>query len=246
LSLTAATGLIDAVSYLALGRVFVANMTGNVVFLGFALSPESGFTVLAPLFSLAGFLVGSLVGGRAAAMLEDRPRRWLGIVFGAQALLLGVAALLVALGVLQRTGGTSYGLIFLLAGCFGVQNATVRHAGPKDMTTTVLTLTLTGLAADSVLGGGRAASPYRRLGSVAAMLGGAAAGALLLQATTSGVILLSAAAVALAAAIFVFAPPPPTAPVVLPPPTEPEVLPPPTERDVPPPPTAPEVLPPPN
>ncbi|MDX6251520.1 MAG: hypothetical protein QOF10_4880 [Kribbellaceae bacterium] len=212
LSLTAATGLIDAVSYLALGRTFVANMTGNVVFLGFAVSPESGFTVVAPLFSLAGFLLGSLVGGRAAAVLEDRPRRWLGIVFGAQALLLAIAALLVATDVLQRRGGTSYGLIFLLAGCFGVQNATVRHAGPKDMTTTVLTLTLTGLAADSVLGGGRSASPYRRLASVAAMLAGAAVGALLLQATISGVILLAAAAVALAAGIFVFGPAPAEAP----------------------------------
>ena len=212
LALTTATGLIDAVSYLALGRVFVANMTGNVVFLGFSLSPQSGFTVVAPLLSLAGFLVGSLVGGRAAARLEDRPRRWLGIVFGTQALLLAIAALLVALDVLRRTGGTSYVLIFLLAGCFGLQNATVRQVAPRDLTTTVLTLTLTGLAADSVLGGSRAASPYRRLGSVAAMLGGAAVGALMLQATISGVVLLSAAAVAFAAAIFVFAPPPPVGP----------------------------------
>jgi uncharacterized membrane protein YoaK (UPF0700 family) len=208
LSLTAATGLIDAVSYLGLGRVFVANMTGNVVFLAFAVSPASGFTVVAPLFSLAGFLFGSLAGGRAAAVLEDRPRRWLGIVFAAQALLLASAALLEGTGVLHRTGGTSYVLIFLLAAGFGLQNATVRHAAPKDLTTTVLTLTLTGLAADSVLGGGRPASPYRRLGSVAAMLVGAAVGALLLQATISGVILLSAAAVALAAGIFAFGPPP--------------------------------------
>jgi hypothetical protein len=80
------------------------------------------------------------------------------------------------------------------------------------MTTTVLTLTLTGLAADSFLGGGRSASPYRRLASVAAMLAGAAVGALLLQATISGVILLAAAAVAVAAGIFVFGPAPAEAP----------------------------------
>ena len=36
--LTVVTGLVDAFSYLSLGHVFVANMTGNVVFLGFALA----------------------------------------------------------------------------------------------------------------------------------------------------------------------------------------------------------------
>ena len=95
----------------------------------------------------------------------------------------------------------------MLAGCFGLQNATVRYAGPRDMATTVLTLTLTGLAADSNLGSGRSARPHRRLGSIAAMLCGAAVGALLLQATTAGVIALSAAAVATAAGIFLFGPP---------------------------------------
>jgi uncharacterized membrane protein YoaK (UPF0700 family) len=208
LALTTATGLIDAVSYLALGHTFVANMTGNVVFLGFALSPDSGFTVTAPLFSLAGFLFGSLAGGRAGAALDARPRRWLGAVFGTQAVLLGVAALLVGTGVLERTGGTSYGLIFLLAACFGLQNATVRRVAPKDLTTTVLTLTLTGLAADSILAGGQSAKPHRRLGSVAAMFAGAAIGALLLRETAAGVIALAALVVAGAAAVFVFGPAP--------------------------------------
>lgn len=208
ISLTTATGLIDAVSYLALGHTFVANMTGNVVFLGFAVSPESGFTVAAPLFSVVGFVLGSVVGGRASSNLEDRPRRWLGIAFGTQAFLLAVAGVLVGTNVLHHEGSSSYGLIFLLAACFGLQNSTVRHAAPKDLTTTVLTLTLTGLAADSVLGGGRGAKPYRRLGSVAAMLVGAAIGALLLQTTTAGVIFLSAVAVALATGILLFAPAP--------------------------------------
>jgi uncharacterized membrane protein YoaK (UPF0700 family) len=206
LGLTAATGLIDAVSYLKLGHTFVANMTGNVVFLGFATSPDSGFRFGPPLVAVLGFVLGSLVGGRAARVLEARPRRWLGIVFGAQAVVLGICGLLVGVGVLRESGGTSYLLIAALAGCFGLQNATVRHVAPRDMTTTVLTLTLTGLAADSVLGSGRSASPYRRLGSIAAMLGGAAVGALLLRSTTGWVIVLAAAVVAVAAVIFVVAP----------------------------------------
>jgi uncharacterized membrane protein YoaK (UPF0700 family) len=123
-------------------------------------------------------------------------------------LVIAVAALLVGTGVLHRTGGTLYVLILMLATCFGLQNAVVRRAAPRDLTTTVLTLTLTGLAADGILGGGKDARPHRRLGSVAAMFAGAAAGALLLQATTSGVLALAAAAVAVAAAILLFAPPP--------------------------------------
>jgi hypothetical protein len=48
LTLTAVTGLVDAVSYLRLGRVFVANMTGNVVFLGFSADPRSGLSAASP------------------------------------------------------------------------------------------------------------------------------------------------------------------------------------------------------
>ncbi|WP_427884779.1 DUF1275 family protein [Kribbella sp. GL6] len=206
LGLTAATGLIDAVSYLKLGHTFVANMTGNVVFLGFAVAPGSGFRLGPPVVAVLGFVLGSLLGGRAARFLEARPRRWLGIAFGAQAGVLLLCGLLVGVGVLRDSGGTSYLLILALAGCFGLQNATVRHVAPKDMTTTVLTLTLTGLAADSVLGNGRAAPPYRRLGSIFAMLAGAAAGALLLQVTMAWVIVLAGVVVASAATIFLLAP----------------------------------------
>ena len=159
-----------------------------------------------PIAAVAGFVLGSLAGGRAARVLESWPRRWLGSVFGTQAIVLCACGLLVGAGVLEESGGTSYVLIVLLAACFGLQNATVRHVAPRDMTTTVLTLTLTGLAADSVLGSGRSAKPYRRIGSIAAMLAGAGVGALLLQSTTAWVIVLSGVAVAAAALIFLLAP----------------------------------------
>lgn len=208
LGLTAATGLIDAVSYLRLGHTFVANMTGNVVFLGFAVAPESGFRLGPPVVAVLGFVFGSLAGGRTARVMESRPRRWLGSVFAAQALVLWVCAVLVGVGVLKESGGTSYLLIFALAACFGLQNATVRHVAPRDMTTTVLTLTLTGLAADSVLGNGRSVKPYRRIGSMLAMLVGAAVGALLLQSTTAWVIALAGTVVAVTSLIFLVAPSP--------------------------------------
>ncbi|MCW2891716.1 MAG: hypothetical protein JWO75_1205, partial [Actinomycetia bacterium] len=63
LILTVVTGVVDAVSILALGRVFVANMTGNVVFAAFAAVGAPGFSLSASLFALAGFLIGAYGGG---------------------------------------------------------------------------------------------------------------------------------------------------------------------------------------
>ena len=62
--LTAVTGLVDATSYLGLGHVFTANMTGNVVFLGFALGGAPGFSVPTSLVALGAFVLGAVLGGR--------------------------------------------------------------------------------------------------------------------------------------------------------------------------------------
>ena len=63
-ALTAVTGLVDAFSYLVLGHVFVANMTGNVVFLAFALAGTGGFSALS-----------TLVGYHATLALQMRSFR---------------------------------------------------------------------------------------------------------------------------------------------------------------------------
>ena len=67
--LTVVTGVVDAVSILRLGRVFAANMTGNVVFSAFALVRALGFSLSASLAALAGFLVGALGSGAATGRL---------------------------------------------------------------------------------------------------------------------------------------------------------------------------------
>ena len=194
LTLTAVTGLIDAVSYLRMGHVFVANMTGNVVFLGFSLQPGSGLSLPASAVAIGGFLVGALGGGRLAVHLTDRFPAWLRTAFTIQATILAVVALLGGLGVLTYTGHRALFTTAVLAACFGLQNATVRRIAAPDLTTTVLTLTLVGLAADSRVAGGSGARPHRRLGSVLAMLAGAATGALLLQVTSPTVVIALAAA----------------------------------------------------
>ena len=204
LALTAVTGLVDAVSYLRLGRVFVANMTGNVVFLGFSADPHAGLSAATSLIAIAGFVLGALTGGRTARALAAQPARWLATAFTAEAAILGLVAVLIATSVLPFTGDGRFATTAILAGALGLQNSTVRHLGVPDLTTTVLTLTLTGLAADSTLAGRAGATLHRRLGSVAAMLAGAAAGAGILQWSPTAVIVIAAVlAVGVAAAFTI-------------------------------------------
>src|SRR5947199_2057489 len=84
LVLTFTTGLVDAVSYLGLGRVFTANMTGNVVLLGFGIAGSGGLPVLAPIISLIAFLIGAVVGGVLAKRLLDRHPEHLGAALGVE------------------------------------------------------------------------------------------------------------------------------------------------------------------
>ncbi|MGB7158951.1 MAG: DUF1275 family protein, partial [Tepidisphaeraceae bacterium] len=68
LALTFVTGVVDATSFLALGGVFSAMMTGNVVFLGLGLSGGGDSSVVGPLFSIAAYVMASAV----AALLARR------------------------------------------------------------------------------------------------------------------------------------------------------------------------------
>jgi uncharacterized membrane protein YoaK (UPF0700 family) len=179
LGLTLVTGLVDAFSYLLLGHVFVANMTGNVVFLGFALAGATGFSIPASLVALASFVGGALVGGKAASRLEHQRGHLLAAATSFQAVLLAASAILAAVSGDPVEGAYRYTLIILLGISMGIQNATVRKLAVPDLTTTVLTLTITGVAADSAIAGGTGSAAGRRLMAVSAMLVGALAGAAL-------------------------------------------------------------------
>lgn len=180
LALTLTTGLIDAASYLGLGHVFTANMTGNIVLLGFGLARAGGLPVVAPLISLGAFLLGASAGGRLGIGIVERHERVVLIGVAGEVILLALAA--VAAWALQvQVGSTSaYLIIALVALAMGMRNAVVRKLAVPDLTTTVLTLTLTGIAADTAAGGlVKARQSARRLYAVAAMLLGAFLGALL-------------------------------------------------------------------
>jgi uncharacterized membrane protein YoaK (UPF0700 family) len=179
--LTLVTGVVDAVAYLSLGHVFVANMTGNVVFLGFAAAGAAGLSVYGSLLAIACFLPGGVLAGRLAARPGKNNRlSQLRTATGIQVVLVGAAIAVAALAGNHLGTGSRYGLIVLLALAMGIQNATARRLAVPDLTTTVLTLTLTGIAADSRLAGGPGTKTGRRLLAVAAMALGALVGALLL------------------------------------------------------------------
>ncbi|MFF8590324.1 YoaK family protein [Streptomyces sp. NPDC015220] len=195
LGLTVVSGLIDAVSYLGLGHVFTANMTGNVVVLGFAAVGAPGFSIPHTATSLACFLAGALLGGRVAVRYREVSRRtWARVTLAAEAVLVGASAA-VAFAAPGATG-TVYALIALTAFAMGLRNATVRKLGVPDLTTTVLTMTLTGLASDSRAGGGTGHRSPRRTASVLAMLAGATIGAWLVVHRDLGTPLLIAAVAA--------------------------------------------------
>jgi uncharacterized membrane protein YoaK (UPF0700 family) len=181
LALTFSTGLVDAVSYLGLGRVFTANMTGNIVLLGFGIAGSGGLPVVAPLVSLGAFLAGAGIGGVLAGTVGDRHAQHVARALAIEAALILAAAVTAAAIDVRAAAVSGDAVIALLALAMGVRNATVRRLGVPDLTTTVLTMTLTGLAADSPVVGGSGKGSVRRIAAVLAMLCGAVAGALLLE-----------------------------------------------------------------
>jgi uncharacterized membrane protein YoaK (UPF0700 family) len=186
LVLTAMTGLVDAVSVLGLGRVFTSNMTGNVVFLGFAIGGAPEFSIPRCLAAVAGFMIGAGIGGRLGKTLAKTSRgQWLLMIAVIEASLFFAAALAAIDYDMRNLSPAShlYAMLLTTALAMGLRNATVRQLGVADLTTTVLTLTLTGLAADSSFARGSNPRWGRRVGAVASMFAGAAVGAALVYMT---------------------------------------------------------------
>ena len=206
LVMTAVTGLVDAVSFLSLGRVFTANMTGNIVLLAFATARVPGLSIARSLTALLAFLVGAILGGRAMARANPDSQ----IRFAAQAFLLEVAFLFAASlcsigyrGDVLEYSFQPFALIALTALAMGARNAAVRKLAIPDLTTTVLTLTITGIAADSSIANGNNPRLARRVASVASMFLGAALGAVIIHYSTSAALWLGTAISALcSAALF--------------------------------------------
>ncbi len=179
LLLTVVSGLVDAASYLNLGHVFVANMTGNVIFLGFALAGAPGLSIWASLVAIGAFLAGGISAGRLGRSISAERLHLLRGAAGAQFVVFAVAMIVAAAGGDPVDGTRKFALIALLGFAMGIQNATARRLAVPDLTTTVLTMTLTGIAADSTVAGGAGSKLGRRSLAVAAMFVGGLIGSLL-------------------------------------------------------------------
>src|SRR5215470_2638869 len=169
IGMTAVTGLLDAASFLGLGHVFTANMTGNVVFLGFAVVGVAKVSVGRSFTALAAYVAGAILGGRIMARSESgSPMRLATFAFVVEFALLACATTC-AIGCVAdapKYASQLYFVIAFTAIAMGIRNATVRKLGVPELNTTVLTMTVTGLAADSWLGGGNNRGWQRRLAGV--------------------------------------------------------------------------------
>jgi uncharacterized membrane protein YoaK (UPF0700 family) len=182
--MTAVTGMVDAVSFLALGHVFTANMTGNVALLGFAIGGAAGLSVSGSLVSLISFAMGALVGGwMTRKMIPQDSGATLARALVIETICFFFAAA-VSIGLTAPYADHRqkiFSIIALTAVAMGLRNSVVRKLGIPDFTTTVLTLTITGFAADSSLAGGDNPRWQRRGAAILAIIAGAASGAALLR-----------------------------------------------------------------
>jgi len=181
LALTFSTGIVDAVGYLGLDRVFTGNMTGNVVILGMALTGADGLPIVGPIIALGLFLVGAAIAGRTLASVAVG---WSGRST-ALFTVVGVVLLLAAIPMFAVPSAPEW-LKFTVTGCLGLamgmQAGSARHIGVKDVTTVVVTSTIVGLAFDSVFGARTGGHPWQRRVLAIVLIGaGAALGALLLR-----------------------------------------------------------------
>jgi uncharacterized membrane protein YoaK (UPF0700 family) len=200
LALTFSTGVIDAVGYLGLDKVFTGNMTGNVVILGMALAGASGLPILGPVIALVAFMAGAAIAGRS---LRGQPSGWHTrntVLFGAVGVLL-LAAALVAFCCANRPEWLSFALTAALGLAMGTQAGAARHIGVADVTTVVVTSTIVGLAFDSVFGGGGNTRWARRATAIVLIGLGAVIGALLV-AMNIGLGMLLAAVITIVAAVL--------------------------------------------
>ena len=194
--LTLVTGFVDAVSYLKFGLVFVANMTGNVVLLGFAVAGAPTISISGSLVALAAFACGAILGGRLNRRFSSNRGTLLAV-----ATAIKTPLMLAAAAVAYFQPGNAFAILAALGVSMGLQNAVARALAIADVTTTVLTMTLTGLAADSWLAGGTNPRWLRRVSAILTMFLGALCGAWIVLNAGVPLALLAAAAIVATAGI---------------------------------------------
>ncbi|WP_318241802.1 YoaK family protein [Arthrobacter pullicola] len=182
LASTFSTGVIDALGYLGLDQVFTGNMTGNVLLLGMAFAGGADLPTLRPALALVCFMLGAALAGRVLRRGSDG---WSRQVSAALTVVAGwIALLAVFTAVIDVQAEEILGSVTTssMAAAMGIQAATARHLKVAEISTVVVTSTITGLASDSRLAGGDSHFWARRVLAISLILMGAVAGAGLLNA----------------------------------------------------------------
>jgi uncharacterized membrane protein YoaK (UPF0700 family) len=178
LALTVLAGILDAVSILRLGGVFVATMTGNLVFLGLAAAGARGFAVSSSALALGGFVIGVLIGGRVIEASQAHRGLALRNVLAVKLSLASVVTVTAIATGPNFSTGVRDTIVVLLAMSMGAQLAVIRYLKVPDLLTVVLTMTITGVLAERKRGW-RDPAMMRRGFSILAFAVGAVCGGLL-------------------------------------------------------------------
>ncbi|MFI0406853.1 YoaK family protein [Actinomadura sp. 3N508] len=180
MTLTFVTGVVDAVGFLSFDRVFTGNMTGNLVILGMGLGGAADLPVLGPTLAVCTFALGAMLAGMS---LRRQPIGWSGRAIG---MLAGCSAALLLVTLTSLVLSTQDHAMQLLgaavtAAVMGGQAAVARKIAVTDMTTVVVTSTLTSLASEDLFRANRTALLNRRGAAIVTIVAGALTGAILLR-----------------------------------------------------------------
>jgi uncharacterized membrane protein YoaK (UPF0700 family) len=197
--LTFVTGLVDAVGYLRLDRVFTGNMTGNIVILGMGLAGGDDLPVVGPLAALGAYVAGAAVAGRLVHRHRPAWKPVVTAIFACSACVL--VAVATVLATVPIGGASPAGVVIAasIATLMGAQAAAARALAVSDMTTVVVTSTLTAYASETLFAPGFAWLTHRRLWAIVAIFCGALLGALLMRIDVSVPVYLAAACTAVVA-----------------------------------------------
>jgi uncharacterized membrane protein YoaK (UPF0700 family) len=183
--LTFVTGIVDAVGFLALNRVFTGNMTGNIVILGMGVAGADDLPILGPAIALAAFTAAAWVAGLTLRKPRaENPPGWhdrVTVLLALGAVVLTALTFVAVWAGDHAAPALEIGMAAATAAVMGSQAVVARAVAVADMTTVVVTSTLAALAGETWTRGGKGVLLNRRLGAIVVIFAGALAGALLLK-----------------------------------------------------------------
>jgi uncharacterized membrane protein YoaK (UPF0700 family) len=198
IGLTVVSGMLDVFSILDLGHIFVANVTGDVIFIALGMAGARGFSIMASAVTLGVFALGAFIGGHLFTRFGAHRGRVLTVICLSEAVLFAASVIVASMTHGSLAAHDRYTLIVLLALAMGLQNALAFKLAVPGLTTSVLTQAITGIWADNQLAGGTGANTGTRIASALALFVGALAGAVLIHNVNGWTELLTATAVLVA------------------------------------------------